>query len=141
MVAFVHLIASTKSTTGQLKSSQHLALARLASREYDRVKRLPVTEAISSLSFRQTTTTPFSGRRQREINGTESFESGFGFEEWRHRQGISTGKEGEEAAPYRGRGEGGAEAAAGLVVAYWSYDFREHAMGHLTEAMLCSHQA
>lgn len=52
----------------------------------------------------------------------------------------------EQAEQRRGRGReaGGAEgeaAPSGLVVAYWSYDYRDHAMGHLTRGLFCSHQA
>lgn len=42
--------------------------------------------------------------------------------------------------------DGGAGTVAGygarakVVVAYWSYDYREHAMGHLTRGLFCSHQ-
>jgi len=72
--------ASTKTTKGQLKSSQHLGLARLASWEYDRVQRLPLSESTSSLSFRRTIAPSISGRRPQRENDddTGSFEPGFG---------------------------------------------------------------
>lgn len=47
--------------------------------------------------------------------------------------GSESGADGGEVAGYGAR--------AKVVVAYWSYDYREHAMGHLTRGLFCSHQA
>lgn len=66
---------------GELTPSQHLGLAQLASRSFDRVVRLPL-----------------------ELHD-----------------------------------EGRAEQRR-LVVAYWSYDFRAHPMGHLTRGLFCTHR-
>lgn len=125
---------ANKNTTGELKPSQHLGLARLASQQYDRVERLPVPEDANKLYFRR----QMAGNGQQQHFGTMSFE------EWLHEQEIGVGS-GTEASTQRGgrdrRDKTAVAAPAGLVVAYWSYDFREHAMGHLTRGLFCSHQA
>ena len=37
-------------------------------------------------------------------------------------------------------GSHGGKDGTGLVVAYWSFDLREHPMGYLTRGLFCSHQ-
>ncbi|CAM9809280.1 unnamed protein product, partial [Ectocarpus fasciculatus] len=126
--------------TGELKPSQHLGLARLASQQFDRVERLSIPEDHPRrLSFR---------RREALGQGRGLQQDSISFDEWLNGQGIETGNgNGEEAAPRRGArarrpaAEAGAVAGTGLVVAYWSYDYRDHAMGHLTRGLFCSHQA
>lgn len=130
--------AKHDSKTGELRPSQHLGLARLASRQFDRVERLSLPEDHPRrLSFR---------RGEALGQGCGLQHDSISFHEWLNRQGIETGNgNGEEAAPRRGararrRAEAGVAAGAGLVVAYWSYDYRDHAMGHLTRGLFCSHQ-
>eukprot|EP00752_Nemacystus_decipiens_P009479 g8475.t1 len=138
--------------TGELKPSQHLGLARLASRQYDRVSRLPLPEETNQLSFRRTM--PNIGRRghqqlqeqkQQQPFGAEAvgeFGSSARFDEWFDWQGIDLGK-GKAALARKESLEGGGlmgTISGGLSVAYWSYDYRDHAMGHLTKGLLCSHQ-
>lgn len=135
---------------GELKPSQHLGLAQLASQQYDRVSRLHLPTQTDEISFRRAT--PSNGYwRQREQQETAVAETVssiggpamYSFDEWLYGQGIGPGR-GKEELPWRGslQREGLVEATvAGLVVAYWSYDFRDHAMGQLTKGLLCSHQA
>ncbi|CAM9888575.1 unnamed protein product, partial [Ectocarpus sp. 4 AP-2014] len=121
--------------TGELKPSEHLGLARLASQQFDRVERLPLPEDHTrNLSFRR-------GEALGQGRGLQ--QDSISFDEWLRRQGIETGnRSGEEAGPRRGaRAKRRAVTGGGLVVAYWSYDYRDHAMGHLTRGLLCSHKA
>lgn len=111
------------------------------------MSRLNLPEGISELSFRRTI--PNNGRwgQQQQASFGAKTLHGIGgpasFDEWLYRQGIGSGKV-KEVFPRRGLLEGGGldgEPAPGLVVAYWSYDYRDHAMGRLTMGLLCSHQA
>ncbi|CAM9926309.1 unnamed protein product, partial [Ectocarpus sp. 12 AP-2014] len=121
--------------TGELKPSEHVGLARLASQQFDRVERLPLPEDHTrKLSFRR-------GEALGQGRGLQ--QDSISFDEWLRRQGIETGnRSGEVAGPRRGvRAKRRAAARGGLVVAYWSYDYRDHAMGHLTSGLFCSHKA
>ena len=113
--------------------------------------RLSLPEETNELFFRRATRNGWLGQQQQERE--HSFRAGpvggaggpSNFDEWLYRQGIGS-SEGKEAFSSTGSMEEGGgfaagEAARGLVVAYWSYDYREHAMGHLTKGLLCSHQA
>ncbi|CAM9108296.1 unnamed protein product, partial [Scytosiphon promiscuus] len=119
--------------TGELKSSQHLGLARLVSQEYDRVECLLLPDEIGELTFRRT---------NHQHNTNEDIdEQVTDFNGWLRAQGIETTtskglapRRGGQATSYKDR------ATRGLVVVYWSYDYREHAMGHLTQRLFCSHQ-
>lgn len=64
-----------------------------------------------------------------------------GYNRWLRAQAIETRKSGKGAPRSRGQATSYTdEATKGLVVAYWSYDYRDHAMGHLTRGLFCSHQ-
>lgn len=101
---------------GELKPSQHLGLARLASKPYDRVARLPLQASGGGVS----------------LQGSNCDDGGKGGDE---------GAPGREGAAEAGRRWYGGRNETGLVVAYWSYDYRDHAMGYLTRGLFCSHQA
>jgi len=118
------------NNSGELKASQHLGLARLA----------------SQLSFirrgRQ------NGQRhqnqQHQDTGTRNFD-GVGetdsYSRWLYHQGIKTDNE-RKTAHWREEPDLiAATPAAGVVVGYGSYDYREHAMGYLTRGIFCNHQA
>ncbi|CAM9939632.1 unnamed protein product, partial [Laminaria digitata] len=127
--------------TGELKPSQHLGLARLASKPYDRVARLPLLEDHDNKPpYRQNTDGGISGAG-REDQSDDLLDAYGGMP--RIGAGAGTGPEqpGKSEQWVRGGGRGGGEASPGLVVAYWSYDYRDHAMGHLTRGLFCSHQA
>lgn len=92
---------------------------------YDRVARLPLEDHDSRPPLRRT----LDGGLPGEGIGDESDNLGAGF----HGLGGGVGAGSEQR-----RGLGG--EVTGLVVAYWSYDYRDHAMGHLTRGLFCSHQ-
>lgn len=121
--------------------------------EYDRVEHLPLPGDIRELYFRRTNVDDgrsqqhqrhhYHHQRQRGNAREDIEEEVTGFDGWLRKQGIETTKSSEEGMPRRG-GQPKSytdEATKGLVVAYWSYDYREHAMGHLTRGLFCSHQA
>lgn len=108
---------------GELKPSQHLGLARLASKRYDKVARLPLKkEHLGTFQRRSEEVTQDAKLRG---NGS-SFRETLQEEENRVRW--------EEGRRSKG------ELEAKLVVAYWSFDIRKHAMGYLTRGLFCSHQ-
>lgn len=129
--------------TGELKPSQHLGLARLASMSYDRVARLRLEDYDNGPPLRPNTDGGVFGSGPHLRPDLEGHLSGAGRgdesdhldEDLDRRGGTGVGTGSERR---RGRGPGGGKSE--LVVAYWSYDYRDHPMGHLTRGLLCSHQ-
>lgn len=146
-------------STGELKPSQHLGLARLASKRFDRVAQLSLPrrgDDDSRLSFKRGLRAKGKGcvsstshRNWRPFNSylhhfyqDEHSQQGDFKETGPGREWVST--EVEKARERKDRGmeerrDPGREK--GLVVAYWSFDFRDHPMGYLTKGLFCSHQA
>eukprot|EP00903_Cladosiphon_okamuranus_P011215 g10582.t1 len=128
--------------TGELKASQHLRLARLASQEYDRVGRLSLPQDTNILLFRRRRLQNGQRKQQQDsgpmnVDGAVEIDS---YSRWLYYQGIKTDS-GEKAIQWRGGAEEIAEApATGVVVVYGSYDYREHAGGRLTRGIFCTHQ-
>lgn len=129
--------------SGELKASQHLGLARLTSQQYDRVERLSLPQDTNILSFNRRRL--FNAQQQQRDTCTNTVddvgETECYFNRWLFSQGITTDND-ERAVQWRdGAEEISAIPAAGLVVAYGSYDYRDHAMGYLTRGIFCNHQA
>lgn len=84
-------------------------------------------------------------QQQQQDTGTQNFDGAAeetdNFNRWLHYQRI-TPENGLDAVPRAdGAKEVAAKSAAGVVVAYGSYDFRDHVMGYLTRGIFCNHQA
>lgn len=129
--------------TGELKASQHLGLARLASQQDDRVGRLSLPPDTNILSFSRRGLQNRQRQQQQQRQDTNSFDAAGendSYNKWLYFQGIKTDI-GEKAQWWDGADEVRATPAAGLVVAYGSYDYRKHAMGYLTRGIFCNHQA
>lgn len=143
----VWVLNPNRKNPGELKASQHLGLARLAAQRFDRLERISLPKGNNILSFRRGRLQ--NGQQQQQQQqyqqdiGSHNFDGAAGetdnFNKWLCYQRIKM-DDGRKVIPRMdGAEEVAATPAAGVVVVYGSYDFRNHAMGYLTRGIFCNH--